>query len=157
MIRIVTSALDSGVIDTVKVVLQNAKRIFALDYRGTLVLIPAFLTRVNDVLRTVEDKGGFLSKTKSACMTILGSLLCLPDRYDKYDIPILGKKEKMTMEAVKQQIYDTLLMALTLYSGGTSDDNAYLKFICKAVCCATVVVYQESARPTCNSGLIKAR
>ncbi len=155
MIRIITMALNSGTESTIGTVLQQTKRIFALDYRGLLVLVPLYLQRIREVLEHKEGKDLYAVKTKSAAMSILGSLICVPDHYGKYEIPVMGKAESVPMDAVKRHVYDSIFLALELYPAGTSSEHKYLKFVSKAVCCVTVVIYQEAAKDSCNTEIIK--
>ncbi len=152
VIRILASALQSGVQSTISVLLQHTKFIFSLDYRGLLVLVPLYLQQITIVLKPNSD---FSHKAQSAAISILGSLLCLPDFYDKYDVPVLGKSERMTMAQVKDTVVREIDQVLTASATIHSDDKTYLRVVSKAICCATVLTYQEAIKDNCNLEMLK--
>jgi len=155
MIRIITSALCSPEQSTVSVVIQHSKRIFMLDYRGLFVLIPIYLNQIQTVL---AHNSGFSPKTKSAAVTILSSLLCLPDHFNAYEIPLIIKSDgntKMTMMQVKDLVYDEIIKMLQKYSPNDNPDPVYTKAINKSICCATIIIYHETSKPAFSTDLIK--
>ena len=154
IVRIISSALTSGVQSTISIVLQHTKSIFSLDYRGLLMLIPTYLQQIHTVL---DPESGFSMKTRSAAVSILGSLVCIPDHYEKYEIPLVGKTEKMAMSSVKFTVYEEIARVLNKYGSARNEDKTYLRVINKCICCATVIVYQESARPSPDVSLLKVR
>ena len=155
IIRIVSSALSSGVQSTISIVIQHTKPIFTLDYRGLLVLIPLYIQQVKVVLNL---ESGFSAKARSASVSILASLLSVPDHYVGHEIPPIvkaadsAKSAITTMLQVKQMLYDEILKVLHRYTSATPETH---KMLCKAICCATVIIYIESTKHVCNADVIK--
>ena len=154
VVRIVTSALTSGISSTISIVIQSTKHIFSLDYRGLLALIPTYLEQIHKIL---DVKSDFSSKAKSAAISLLGSLLSIPDHYGKYEVPIIGKPDKMTMPQVKDLVYQELLSVLHNQTDVRTTDKTHLKFVNKAISCAAVIVYQETAKQDFDTPLIKVQ
>ena len=153
VIRIISASLSSGISSTVSIIIESTKRIFTLDYDGLLVLIPIYLKQIKNVLKPGKE---FNKKVKSAAISILGSLLCIPDRYPNYTIPsIIGGIEKMTMDNAKKSIYEQIINFLKNYSLSSSNEEIYYKMINKAVCCASVIIYQEISNPNPQIDIVK--
>lgn len=153
IIRIISSALNSGVQSTTTVVIQSTKLIFTLDYRGLLVLIPLYLEQIPSIF--AQEKN-FPNKTKSASMTILASLLSLPNHYEEYAIPLINnKKGKLQMKEVRSTIITIIKNVLTDNVHWMIEDKTLLHILNKAICCATVLIYQESAKINSDLDILK--
>lgn len=154
LIKIISSALNSKTQSTISTVIQLTKTIFLLDYKGLLVLIPIYLEQIKTVL---DIDNTFSLKAKSAAISILSSLICFPDHYDNYEIPILGKVEKINMQAIKEAIVNQIENVLVTYPSEKNVEKTYHRIISKAICCANLLVYQEAAKANCNKELLKVK
>lgn len=112
-------------------------------------MIPCYLKQIERVL---EIHGEFSWKTKSAAVSILGSLLCIPDHYENFELSTIGTLEKLTMIQVKQAVSKNILQVLNNYP--STEVSTSHRLICKSICCAAVTVYQEASRTNCNKELL---
>jgi len=120
---------------TISVIIINTKLLFTLDYGGLFILIPYYLKQIKNILN-----GDFNNKTKSAAVTILGSLLHIPIHYPNYKIPSITKDTaKITMKEIDGTIKELIFTFIK-----QSKDS---KIICKAICCTTIIIYFEASKP----------
>ena len=151
IINSITNALNSNVQSTINVVIEKTKYIFSLDYKGLLVLIPTYIIQIEKVFKANSN---FDDKIKIAAMTILGSLVCIPDRFHDYEVSSVGKNPiKMKMKDIKQKVQDILLAFIEGFKmnmGSKGVVKSSEKIIRKAICYANIVIYQEAANPKRN-------
>lgn len=147
IVRTLSSALVSSEVSVVTAVLRNTKNVFSLDYDGLLTLIPVYLMQIREVLKFGND---FDDNTKSAAVSILASLICLPEQYPDYIIPpIIKGVEKMPMNKVKEEVYE--LIHLFIKESKTKLDlagKALTKAVSKAICSAFLIIHHESIKLT---------
>lgn len=152
IVKIITSALNSKLQSTISIVIQYTKPIFTLDYRGLLILIPIYLEQISNIL---DSDSTYSLKAKSAAVSILASMICIPDHYDKYEIPLIGKTYKMPMSAVKATIVTLLRKVFSDGNSSKNEEKTYLHIICKAICCVNAFIFHEASKTNCNPDLLK--
>lgn len=63
------------------VILNNSLSLFQSEFKGVRMLIPAFISAIELVMTHGKPLEGISSKIqvlRSSCITILGSMLCIP-------------------------------------------------------------------------------
>lgn len=141
VVRAVSAALRSQMRSTISIVIRKTKYIFSLDYRGLLTLMPLYLAQIQDILAVDSP---YEDRVKSAAMTILGSLLCLPDRFPRHEVASAVKgAPKVGMLDMKRQIQGILCTFIESFKTNKSAE----KIMLKAICCANIMIYQEAANP----------
>ena len=153
-IKIIWNGLNSE--NDFPIIIQNTKHIFNIDISGLLILIPLYLNRIEQIIKSPSSSG----KLKSSCMTIISSLLCFPDNYVGYKIHSINKNEApVTMKSIKEKIYMIVIILLKDCKNLTSErlksiDEKMIRAACKAICCTIVIIYQETLTPNINKNLI---
>ena len=143
--NVIFSALASGVPSTITIAITNTKFIFGLDFRGLLVLIPIYLDTINKILHSEE----YTNELKNICLSIIGSLICIPEHYSGYKIPSLIKPgEKYLMSDIKNIINEIIFNYLESSKDLEKITPNYevkklIKSICKALCCSTLIISLE--------------
>lgn len=162
VIQILSSALGSQFNTAVRTVLQRTKSVFTLDYRGLLVLVPHYMEQIEKAVRgnvVVAEKRSskseevFPSITTNAAVSILASLVALADYYEGY--VVASSRSEISMLELKKNSYDLVTYILDKYISTLNSDKAYLKAINKAICCATIIVYQEAVKEKPRVEIIK--
>ena len=160
IIKLAVSALNSENEQIITELIIASKTIFTLDYRGLLVLIPIYLQKIKDILNISK---GYSNKAKSAAISILGSLISVPNHYKDYSIPLYyNKSKKISMSEIETDIWNNIKSFLLIFSSKNImrktnldiDDMLYIKTINKAICCASVIIYQESVKPSPRFAII---
>lgn len=154
LVRIIASALASNEQIVVTTVIRNTKTVFCSDYNGSLVLVPLYLEKIREILRLNSSFG---YSTKSAAVSILGSLICLPDQYPDYVIPPISEgAAKMTMPEVKEKVHDLIWLLIKESNTALETLNkASARALSKAICCAFLVIHQEAAKSAPQIDTIK--
>jgi len=128
------------------------------------MLIPAYLAQIKNFIRNNKvlfdkknvkgdlDNDSFPSITTNAAVSTLGSLIVLTDHYEDYPFPSMPN---FYMAELKKQTYELIIFILEEYITTKSKEKDYLKVINKALCCATVIVYQETIKANPNKETIK--
>ena len=156
IIRIISTALNSNIQSTISIIMRKTKYIFSLDYKGLLVLIPIYFLHLQEILKL---NSSFEDKVKSAAMSIIGSLLCLPDRFSNYKITSIVKGiPKMEMEEIREKLQEILwtfieTFKVNMTSPTTAASSA--KVMRKAVCCANIMIYQEAVNTNRQPYILK--
>ena len=123
-------------------IIRNSKKIFLLDYRGMNLLIPTYVEYISIVL---EDSS-FPYDVKSSALSILGSLLCLPNHYPGLKLPRINSTTHYippySMQEMKLYLKSNIISILNQPLPAHVNEN-YAKFVKKGICCATVLVYEE--------------
>jgi hypothetical protein len=98
-----------------------------MDYRGLLTLVPTYITSIKKLLKDTL----FSNRTKSKAVTMLGSLLYLPNHYTDYAVPLMDNPEnKFTMQKVKEELYEIILYLLNRFDPiGSTESQARSSFI----------------------------
>lgn len=153
VVESVVLALTSGVKSVVTAVVVSTKYVFCLDYPGLLMLIPLYLKEIKKIL---DLDNGYPYSAISAAVTILGSLLALPDHYSGYTLPPLPQQpESFQMQDLRRPIYGSIEYVLAQYETTPASPPKFLKAINKAVCCATVIVNQEMLKSEPDMDTVK--
>ena len=168
IIEIILTSLNSPSEVTIGILLKNTKYIFGLDYRGMIELIPAYIGKISEVLK---DKK-YSKSTQSAAMSILGSLLCVPDNYPEYEIISFDEtSKKTTMKEIKEKLHNEILYIMKnteiIKDQDVKNDeeakekllSAHIKspmnILYKAICCSGLIIHQECMLKNPNMELIK--
>ena len=138
----------------INVIMKNSKYIFTLDFRGLLILIPIYLSHIKEIL-IVDSK--FSDTTKNSAITILGSLIFVPDHYGKnYNIPLLLEEGKcIPMSQVKLSIYSIIMNIMITFHIDSKSSKKYIEIIKKTICCVTVLIYHETLKTDIEIDTIK--
>jgi len=149
MIKMIFNSLTSKLPQVINITIQYTNSIFTLDYRGLLVLIPPYIKQIKKILTVNIESPDIV---KSSAITILGSLIAFPNHYREYKIPLLENPgEFISMEKVQDDIYEILSEFLKRANPKVLSDNSGLRIINKAICCATIIIYQEAIKEITKS------
>ena len=104
------------------------------------------------------ETDSFLLKTISAALSILSSLISIPDHYKNYVIPpIINSNKKsvssngpISMELMKKRIFESIKQFLSKSESNDDNEKLLIKTICKGVSCATVILYKEATGKSPN-------
>ena len=168
IIEIITAELNSPNKSSISSIMKSTKSIFSLNYRGLLGLIPVYLKKIKEVLKNKD----YPTKVKNYAVSILASLLCFPDHYSNYIVTSFDEANtKVTMEVIKDNIQELILYTLRYkeqsskisyinminkeISEDCNDDKFMIKVTYKAICCATVMIYQEAIKKKPNIDFMK--
>lgn len=145
IIRVISTALNSNIQSTISMIMRKTKYIFSLDYKGLLLLIPIYLLHLQEILKSSSP---FEDKVKSAAVSILGSLLCFPDRFLNYKITSIVKGvPKMEMEEIREKLQEILWSYIETFKVNITSSitaNSSAKVMRKVICCANIMIYQEA-------------
>lgn len=160
VIQIVVAGMKSNSKSCIYAIMKSTKNIFSLNYRGLLGLIPVYIKKIKEVIK----HSGYSAAAKSSAVSILASLLHIPDHYSNYTIVSFEDAAgKMPMSAVKKKVFKLIKYALdSLHlpeeaknSVEMPMDKHRVKVISKAICCATILIGQEALKKQPDVSIIK--
>ena len=122
-----------------------------MDYRGLIILIPLYLKPIEALLNPDHC---YTDSEKNAALSLLGSIITISSYYNDYTFTSLANEESITMIYIKDEAYKYILYVLLKYKTSQSSSHSHLKVIMKAICCATVIIYQEALKPSLNIDII---
>ena len=155
VISMISNALNTKVVSTISIVIQNTKRIFSLDFPGLLCLIPLYVTKIFDILQynMINKHKNSLDESKidyefshitiNAAVSILASIIAIPGHYKNYEFPLLATEAKIfTMDNLNQDIYCSIIFLLSNFR--VNEDT--IKILCKSIACGILILYKESCK-----------
>jgi len=154
IIRILSLALMTSEEILIRTIIRDTKNIFGLGFDGTFMLIPLYLKQIKEIL---NFKSNFDSISKSSAISILASLICIPDQYPNYIIPsVIKGVDEMSMIEVKSSVLNLIWLFIKESNMEADTTKKGLdKAISKGICCSFLIIHQEASKPNPQIDFIK--
>jgi hypothetical protein len=142
--RVIHNGLNSGKEQITWEIITSCKYLFSLGLPGVSVLIPAFLREIDRLFNSALLTNTAPEIDRNA-LTIVNSLICVPEHFDKLQIPTI-EEQPMDTNSIRSKIASILVSAI-------NRDNASVKQLCCWGMCVLICqdLYHSPRKDTISS------